>query len=89
MRVGKGTVLLAEENCLLPRERSELRALLAATGSVPELPEEKMFAATSHIMMAVAVRYAQGLVYSAENEADRTEEYLLLKRMILREFTAN
>lgn len=54
-----------------------------------ELPEEKMFAATSHIMMAVAVRYAQGLVYSAENEADRTEEYLLLKRMILREFTAN
>lgn len=51
-----------------------------------DLPEEKMFAATSHIMMAVAVRYAQGLVYSADNEEDRTEEYLLLKRMILREY---
>ena len=45
-----------------------------------------MFATTSHIMLAVAVRYAQGLLYSAENEADRTEEYLLLKRMIVREF---
>lgn len=51
-----------------------------------DLPEEKMFAATSHIMLAVAVRYAQGLVYAAENEADRTEEYELLKRMILREY---
>ncbi len=50
------------------------------------LPEEKMFAATSHIMLAVAVRYAQGLLYSADNEEDRTEEYELLKRMILREY---
>ncbi len=51
-----------------------------------DLPEEKMFAATSHIMIAVAVRYAQGLVYAAEREEDRTEEYELLKRMILREY---
>lgn len=51
-----------------------------------DLPEEKMFAATSHIMLAVAVRYAQGLVYAAEREEDRTEEYELLKRMILREY---
>ncbi len=51
-----------------------------------DMPEEKMFAATSHIMLAVAVRYAQGLLFSAENEADRTEEFLMLKRMILREF---
>ena len=51
-----------------------------------DLPEEKMFAATSHILLAVAVRYAQGLVFSAENEEDRTEEYMLLKRMILREY---
>ena len=51
-----------------------------------DLPEEKMFAATSHIMLAVAVRYAQGLVFSADNEEDRTEEYLLLKHMILREY---
>ena len=47
-----------------------------------DMPEDKMFAATSHIMLAVAVRYAQGLVYAAE----RAEEYELLKRMILREF---
>ena len=51
-----------------------------------ELSEDKMFAATSHIMLAVAVRYAQGLVYLAENENDRTEEYTLLKNMILREY---
>lgn len=51
-----------------------------------DMPEDKMFAATSHIMMAVGVRFAQGLLYAAENEADRTEEYALLKRMILREF---
>lgn len=51
-----------------------------------ELPEEKMFAATAHIMLAVAVRYVQGLVYAGESEEDRTEEYLLLKQMILREF---
>ena len=51
-----------------------------------DLSEEKMFAATSHIMLAVAVRYAQGLVYAAEREEDRTEEYELLKRMILREY---
>lgn len=51
-----------------------------------DMPEEKMFASTMHIMLAVAVRYAQGLLYSAENETDRTEEFNLLKNMILKEF---
>ena len=51
-----------------------------------DLPEDKMFAATSHIMLAVAVRYAHGLIYDAEREADRTEEFEMLKRAILREF---
>ena len=51
-----------------------------------DLSQEKMFASTSHIMLAVAVRYAQGLLYSGEDEADRTEEFALLKRMLLREF---
>lgn len=51
-----------------------------------DMPEDKMFAATMHIMMAVGVRYAQGLLYDGKNEADRTEEYALLRRMILREF---
>ena len=50
-----------------------------------DLPEEKAFAATSHIMLAVAVRYAQGLLFSGENEADMTQEILLVKRMILKE----
>ena len=52
-----------------------------------DLPEDKMFAATSHIMLAVAVRYAQGLIYDADSEADRTQEFELLKHAILREFT--
>ena len=51
-----------------------------------DLPEDKMFAATSHILLAVAVRYAQGLLFSSENEADRTEEFELLKRALLREY---
>ena len=51
-----------------------------------DMPVDKMFAATAHIMMAVGGRYAQGLIYDGENETDRTEEYALLNRMILREF---
>ncbi len=51
-----------------------------------DMSEEKMFASTSHIMLAVAVRYSHGLLFSAENETDRTEEFNLLKKMILKEF---
>lgn len=54
-----------------------------------ELPEENMFACTAHIMLAVAVRYAQGLLYRGEREEDRTEEFYLLKRMLLREFVVS
>ncbi len=49
-------------------------------------PEEKMFASTSHIMLAVAVRYAQGLLFSAEREEDRSEEFMMVKNMILKEY---
>ena len=52
-----------------------------------DMSEAKMFASTAHIMLAVAVRYAQGLLYSADLEADRTQEIELLKRLILKEFT--
>ena len=48
--------------------------------------EDKMFAATSHIMLAVAVRYAQGLLFSADYEKDRTDEYQMLKRLLLKEY---
>ena len=51
-----------------------------------DMPQEKLFASTAHIMLAVAVRYAQGLLYSADSETDRTQEILLLKKMILKEF---
>ena len=51
-----------------------------------DIPEEKMYATTAHIMLAVGVRYAQGLLYESESEVDRTEEYKLLKKMILREY---
>ncbi len=54
-----------------------------------DMTQEKLFAATSHIMLAVAVRYAQGLLYSADDEADRTEEMEMLRRMIVREMTAD
>ncbi len=50
------------------------------------LPKEKMFASTSHIMMAVIVRYAQGLLFYGDSETDMTQEVLMVKRMILREF---
>ena len=50
-----------------------------------DLSKERMFASTSHIMLAVIVRYAQGLLFSGEDEADMTQEILLVKRMILKE----
>ena len=54
-----------------------------------DMPEEKLFSATSHIMLAVAVRYAQGLLFSAGDETDRTEEFELLKRALLREYVTD
>ncbi len=51
-----------------------------------ELSEERMFAATSHFMMAVAVRFAQGLDIPARTEADHTAELTLLRDMILKTF---
>ena len=54
-----------------------------------DMPEDKMFASTSHIMLAVAVRYAQGLLFNSEHEDDRTEEFELLKRALLHEFVTD
>ncbi len=51
-----------------------------------DMAEDKMFAATSHIMLAVAVRYAQGLLFSGDDDADMSQEILMVKRMILNEF---
>lgn len=54
-----------------------------------EQSEEKMFASTAHIMLAVAVRYAEGVLYSAGREEDRTEEFQMLKRLLLSEYVTN
>ena len=47
MKVGKGTVLLAEENDLTDAERALLRRLCGTVATVLELPEEKIPAATA------------------------------------------
>ena len=54
-----------------------------------DVSEDEMFTVSTHIMLAVVVRFAQGLLYSAENEQDRTRECLLLKRMLLREYVVS
>ena len=50
-----------------------------------DYPEEVIFSATLHLMLAVVTRYAVGLVYDAG--VDPEDELLLQKRMLLREFT--
>ena len=45
-----------------------------------------MFASTVHIMLAVGVRYSEGLLYSSENETDNIEEFEFLKKIMLKEF---
>ena len=51
-----------------------------------EQPEQKMFTTTMHIMLAVAVRFAQGVIYNGENKEDLTEELMVLKRMIMAQY---
>ncbi|MBQ9459937.1 MAG: pyrroline-5-carboxylate reductase [Oscillospiraceae bacterium] len=47
MKVGRGTVLLAEENSLAPEERALLKKLLSSVATLIELPEEKIPAASA------------------------------------------
>ena len=51
------------------------------------LPEDKMFVSTMHIMLAVAARFAEGVLYRAGSEEDLTEELMLLKRSLMAQFT--
>jgi len=46
-KVGKGTVLLAEENDLTSAEREHIRALLGSVAAIVELPEAKIPAASA------------------------------------------
>ncbi|MCR5552456.1 MAG: TetR/AcrR family transcriptional regulator [Oscillospiraceae bacterium] len=52
-----------------------------------DTPERELYFSTLHLMLAAVTRYAVGLVY--EGGADPEQELLLLKKMLLREFTAN
>ena len=49
-----------------------------------DAPEREMFAATLHLMLAAATRYAVGLVYL--DGSDPEQELRLLKNMFLREY---
>ena len=51
-----------------------------------DVPEEKMFSATLHLMLAAVTRYAVGLVYDAG--IDPEEELLELKDMLMQRYTA-
>ena len=48
---------------------------------------EAIFSSILHIMLAVVTRYAVGLVYTPENGADPESELLMLKRLLVQEFT--
>ncbi len=49
-------------------------------------PEQTMFHTTMHIMLAVAGRFAQGVVVRTDDPEDLTKELLILKRMILNRY---
>ena len=51
-----------------------------------DISEEKMFASTLHLMLAVVTRYAVGLVYEPGEGASQKEELILLKDMLMKEY---
>ena len=55
-----------------------------------DMPERKFFLSSLYIMLSVAGKFAEGLIYplGMEEEEDMTEELLRLKKMILDEYQA-
>ena len=49
------------------------------------LSETKMFSVTLHLMLATVTRYAVGLAYNEDSDAE--EELELLKEMLVSKFT--
>ena len=47
----------------------------------------ELFSATMHLMLAAATRFAVGLAYRPEGGADPLQELLLLKNMLMKEYT--
>ncbi|MBO7663488.1 MAG: TetR/AcrR family transcriptional regulator [Clostridia bacterium] len=52
-----------------------------------KISEKAMFSGTFHIMLAAVTRYAVGLVYIEEQGDDPEEELVMLKKMLLWEYT--
>ena len=49
-----------------------------------DIPEEKLFIASMYMMLPIAAKYAEGLIYpEEETNHDMTEELIALKNMIL------
>ena len=48
-----------------------------------KISERKLFINTMYIMLSVASKYAEGLIYPMDYKQDMTEELYMLKRMIL------
>ena len=53
----------------------------------PEVPENEMFNSSYHLMLAVASRYAIGLIYNPGEEIASERELLMLEEMLLSRFT--
>lgn len=52
-----------------------------------EMSERTMFLSIMHLMLAAVTRYAVGLVYENDSESDK--ELILLRDMLMCEFTPN
>ncbi len=52
-----------------------------------DVPAEKIFSLSLHLMLAAVTRYAVGLVY--DEDCDPEEELLIQKKMLMQEFTAS
>ena len=52
-----------------------------------DIPARKIFVTSLHLMLAVATRFAVGLVYQPVSAMKPEEELLLLKQMLLTTFT--
>ncbi len=50
--------------------------------------EKKLFVSTLYIMLSVAGKYAEGLIYPVDYNRDMTEELFMLKRMIMDTYAA-
>ena len=52
-----------------------------------DISEEEMFSMSLHIMLAAVTRYAVGLVYLPENGPDPEKELIMLRDMLMKEFS--